>query len=179
MFCIKCLNEKKNVDCFQSCYLFNNNLNYINQIYNISKYPLPKNCEIKLYFSSVDRIRSGITLDKNIINHQTDYNEPKYNIFYILEDLKQFYSLDRKWTHFKGFERDLQSGDSLIIILSNEKIIFKVNENQIFEVSNISLNDDKERYLLVHNRNLKSKCNIAYITEIIWILNLVIKWNVI
>ena len=56
LFCIKCLNEKKNIKCFQSCYLFNNNLNYIDQIYNISKYPLPKNCEIKLNFSSVDWI---------------------------------------------------------------------------------------------------------------------------
>ncbi len=34
IFCQKCLDEKKNVECIKSCYLFNNDLNYINQIYN-------------------------------------------------------------------------------------------------------------------------------------------------
>ena len=167
LYCIKCLNEKKNIKCFQSCYLFNNNLNYIDQIYNISKYPLPKNCEIKLNFSSVDWIRSGITFDKNIINQKSDDNEPNYNIYYVLEDLEQFYNLKQKWTRVKSFEKHLQAGDNMIITLLNEKMRYKVNGTQLDKEENIQMNDNKERCLLVHNRNLKSKCNIAYITEIL------------
>ena len=76
------MNEKKNNECLKTCYLFNNNLNYIDSIYNISKYPLPNNFEIKLEFTSVYWIRSGITLDKNIINLNKDENCPKYDIYF-------------------------------------------------------------------------------------------------
>ena len=80
IYCFSCLEKKENIDCLKNCYLFNNNLNYTTQIYNISKYPLPKNFEIKLYFSSVDWVRSGITFNKEIINDQLDANCPKYDI---------------------------------------------------------------------------------------------------
>ena len=166
IFCIKCLNEKKKNECLKTCYLFNNNLNYIDSIYNISKYPLPNNFEIKLEFTSVYWIRSGITLDKNIINLNKDENCPKYDIYYILEDLCEFYSLNGEWKNFKGITRKLQKGDSMTIALLDGIMRFKVNETILDFVENIQLQDNKEIYLLVHDRNLNSKCNITYITEI-------------
>ena len=74
--------------CFKNMYfLFNNNLNYTTQIYNISKFPLPHNCEVVIHFTKVDWVRVGITLDKEIINNQEDKNNPLYDIYYIIEDL--------------------------------------------------------------------------------------------
>ena len=64
---MNCLQLGKNEECIQKCYLFQNGLNYTNQIYNISKYPLPKNFEAKISFSSVDWVRTGITFNKDII----------------------------------------------------------------------------------------------------------------
>jgi len=166
IFCLNCLNEKKNNECIKTCYLFNNNLNYIDKIYNISKYPLPKNFEIKLDFTSVDWIRSGITLDKNIMNSNKDDNTPKYDIYYVLEDLYEFYSLKGQWKSYKGIGRNLQKGDYMTITLLDGEMRYKVNETTLDFVENIQLQDNKEIYLLVHDRNLKSKCNIIYITEI-------------
>ena len=164
IFCLKCLNERKNIDCQKSCYLFNNNLNCINQIYNISKYPLPKNFEIKLFFSKVDWIRTGITFDEKIKNCQKDSNSPKFDIYYILNDLKQFYN-SKGWKNIKGIGRKLQTGDNMIISLINGKMYYNINGTQIDLIEHIPLKEENI-YLLVHDRYLESKCNIEYITEI-------------
>ena len=105
-------------------------------------------------------------MDKNIINLNKDENCPKYDIYYILEDLCEFYSLSGKWKNFKGIGRKLQKGDSMKITLLEGKMRFKVNETILDFVENIQLQDNKEIYLLVHDRDLNSKCNITYITEI-------------
>ena len=47
-----------------TCCLFNNNLSYATEIYNISKFPIPFNCEIILHFKKVSMVRVGITFDK-------------------------------------------------------------------------------------------------------------------
>ena len=91
-YCLKCFDEGEEIQCLQSCYLFNNNLNFVNQTYNISKCPLPTNFEVKLHFGQVDWVRVGITFDKEIINNQNDTNCPLYDIYYILEDFIQFYT---------------------------------------------------------------------------------------
>ena len=168
IFCLKCLNNKKNIECLTSCYLFNNNLNNIDKIYNISKFPLPKNFEIKLYFPNVDSIRSGITFDKSIINCNSDSNSPKYDIYYIYEKLDNFYTLKDQWNnHFNKFNRKLQSGDFMTINMKDGKMIYKINDAQLDVVVNVSKHDNNEMHLLVHDRKLKSKCNIVYITELL------------
>ena len=68
--------------------MFQNGINTTNNIYNISKFTLPKNFEAKILFNSVDWVRSGITFNKDIIKEQNDINYPKldisFMIFYIL-----------------------------------------------------------------------------------------------
>ena len=167
IFCLKCLNDKKNLDCFKSCYLFNNHLNYINQLYNISEYQLPKNFELKLHFSSVNYVRTGITLDKNIKNCKKDSNDPNYDVFYIHQDLNQFYNLKNKWKTFNGFKNGLKAGDYMIITMINGKMKYNINGTSLDFEAEISLNDENEVYLLIHDRHLKSKCNIEYITELL------------
>ena len=73
-----------------TCYLFQNNTRFTSGIYNCSKYPLPRNFEVKLYFSSVDWIKTRISFSNE--NEQTDANYPSYDIYCILEDLMQFYT---------------------------------------------------------------------------------------
>ena len=167
MFCIKCLNEKKNQECFKTCYLFNNEYNYINTRYNISKYPLPKNFEIKLNFSLVNSIRAGITFDKNIINFNSDADCPQYDIYYIYQNLSACYSLKGGWKHFQGNYRKLHTGDNIIITLFNKELKYKVNDTEINFSEKIPEIDNKEMYLLVHDRNKNCNCNILYITEIV------------
>jgi len=87
--CYKCLINGKNFECTNNCYVFSNGLKITNQIYNISKYPLPKNFEAKILFHSVDWIRSGLTFNKEIGLDQNDSNCPQYDVYYILEDLIQ------------------------------------------------------------------------------------------
>ena len=168
IFCSKCLNNKKNTDCLKSCYLFNNGLNYINQGYNISKVPLPKKFELKLYFTNINNIRIGITCDKYIANYKkVDDDSPNYDIYYIYKNLTRFYDLNGGWNDCKGIGRELQSGDYMVIKLYDGKMKYMVNEKQLDFVVNISQYNDKEIYLLIHDRYLKSKCNIEYIAEII------------
>ena len=75
-------------------------MNYTTQIYNISKYPLPKNFEVKLHFNSVDWVRTGITFNKEIINGQTDLIYPKFDIYCLLKDLVKFYTFKSGWRNF-------------------------------------------------------------------------------
>ena len=98
-YCYRCLEEGDECECLKNCYLFNNNLNYTTQTYNISKFPLPNNFEVKLHFSSVDWVRTGITFDKSIGDDEIDANCPLYDIYCILEDLVQFYTLNNKWKY--------------------------------------------------------------------------------
>ena len=167
LFCLKCLNDKKNPECLKTCYLFNNGYNYINTRYNISKFPLPKNFEIKLNYSVIKCIRSGITFDKNIINFNSDADSPQYDIHYIYEGLEACYSLKGGWKHFKGINHELQAGDNMIITLLNKELKYKVNDIEINFTEKIGDVDNKEIYLLVHDRDINCKCNILYITEII------------
>ena len=164
---MKCLNGKKNTKCLKTCYLFNNEYNYINTRYNISKYPLPKNFEIKLNFSLVNSIRAGITFDKNIINFNSDDDGPQYDIYYICQNLNACYSLKGGWKHFQGNYRNLHTGDNIIITLFNKELKYKVNDTEINFSEKIPEIDNKEMYLLVHDRDKNCKCNILYITEIV------------
>ena len=166
-YCYRCLDEGDDIPCSKTCYLFHNNYNYTTQIYNISKYPLPRNFEVKLHFSSADWVRTGITFNKEIINDQSDVNCPQYDIYCILEDLVQFYTLKNGWKNcFRADNQLLKSGDNVTITLRNGEMRYAVNDEDLGGFVKVDLYDKKEMYLLVHTRNEKSKCQILYITEL-------------
>ena len=166
-YCYRCLEDGEEINCAKNCYLFNNNLNYTTQIYNISKYPLPTNFEVKLHFNSVDWVRTGITFNKDIIKDQTDVNCPQFDIYCILEDLIQFYTLKSGWKNcFRNENHSLKNGDNVTITLKNGELRYAVNDEDLGGFIKVDLCDKKEMYLLVHTRNEKSKCQILYISEI-------------
>ena len=51
--------------------------------------------------------------------------------------------------------------------MKDGKMIYKINDAQLDVVVNVSKHDNNEMHLLVHDRTLKSKCNIVYITELL------------
>ena len=166
-YCYRCLEDGEETECLKTCYLFHNNLNTTTQTYNISKYPLPLNFEVKLHFSQVDWVRTGITFNKEIINDQTDLNCPQYDIYCILEDLIQFYTLKNGWKNsFRNDNRPLKNGDNVTITLKNGELRYAVNDEDLGGFIKVDMTGKKEVYLLVHIRNDKSKCQILYITEI-------------
>ena len=103
-----------------TCYLFQNNTRFTSWIYNCSKYSLPKNFEVKLYFSSVDWIKTGISFSNDIINKQTDANYPSYDIYSIFEDLMQFYTKNTAWKKCFNKGRKLKVGDFMTITFKME-----------------------------------------------------------
>ena len=166
-YCYRCLDEGEDILCSKTCYLFHNNYNYTTRIYNISKYPLPRNFEVKLHFSSADWVRTGITFNKEIINDQSDVNCPQYDIYCILEDLVQFYTLKNGWKNcFRTDNQLLKSGDNITITMRNGEMRYAVNDEDLGGFVKVDLYDKKEMYLLVHTRNEKSKCQILYIAEL-------------
>ena len=165
-YCLKCFEEGEEIQCLQTCYLFNNNLNYTNQVYNISKYPLPKNCEVKVHFNYVGWVRIGITFNKEIINDQNDVNSPEYDIYYILEDFTQFYTLNKGWKNCFKSPNILRAGDNVTFTLKNGELRYSINDIQLNGFIKIDLSNKEEMYLLVHARNDRSKCQIIYIAEI-------------
>ena len=80
------MESQKNTECSKICYVFSSGHNTTSTIYNLSKFPLPKNSEIKLFFEEVSWVRSGITFSKEIANDQTDSNCPQFDVYCILED---------------------------------------------------------------------------------------------
>ena len=165
--CSRCLIDQKNSECKQTCYLFQNNTRFTSGIYNCSKYPLPKNFEVKLYFSSVDWIRTGISFSNDIINEQTDANCPSYDIYCILEDLIQFYTKNTAWKNCFNKGRKLKAGDYMTITFKNGELKYSVNDIDLGSKINIDLSTKKKPpYLFVHVRNEHSKAEIIYICEI-------------
>ena len=149
-------------------FLFNNNLNYLTEIYNVSKNPLPSKFKAILNFTSVSSIRIGISLDKDIIKDKIDKNKPLYNVYYISEDLNQFYNLDNGWRSnvFKWDGEKLKKGDNLAIIFIDGNLAYSVNGKKLEGSVKVKEYDKKEIYLLIHRRNTESNCQIISIEEI-------------
>ena len=149
-------------------FLFNNNLNYLTEIYNVSKNPLPSKFKAILNFTSVSSIRIGISLDKDIIKDKIDKNKPLYNIYYISEDLNQFYDLDNGWRSnvFKWDGEKLKKGDNLAIIFIDGNLAYSVNGKKLEGSVKVKEYDKKEIYLLIHRRNNESNVQIISIEEI-------------
>lgn len=167
IICERCLLSQRNIECNKCCYVFQGGHNYTTTIYNISKYPLPKNCEIKIYFEEVNWIRTGITFDKEIINDQTDTNCPQYDIYCVLEDLVQLYTINGSWKScFTQRTRQLKKGDYMTVTFKDGELQFAVNDVDLGATVKIDTSKKKDAYLFVHCRNAKSKAQILYIVEI-------------
>ena len=166
--CINCLNDGIKREHHQkNCYVFNNGLNYTTETYNISKMPLPLNFEAKIYFKAVEWVRTGITFDRKIADDKTDVNCPAYDIYCILEDLVQFYTLNSKWKYsFKKEGRSLQQGDYITMRFKNGELRYLLNGIDLGTVIKLNMTGKKDMYLLVHCRNQKTRAEIVYITEI-------------
>ena len=166
IICERCLELQKNTDCVKCCYIFQSGHNLTSTIYNLSKYPLPKNSEIKLYFEEVSWVRSGITFSRDIANDQTDSNCPQFDVYCILEDLIQLYTMNGGWkTCFNKGIHPLRKGDCMTIIYKNGELQFLVNDINLGTVIRIDAQKKKDPYLFVHCRNNKSKVQILSITE--------------
>lgn len=165
--CLKCLYSGKNTDCINNCYLFNNQTKTTNLVYNVSKFPLPRNFEVKIMFGGVDWIRTGISFSKDIVNDQNDSNCPQYDVYCILEDLVQFYTKHNGWKNcFTRGGRSLKTGDLMTISMKNGEMRYAVNDSDLGSVIKIDITKKKDAYLFVHSRNPKSKAEIIYISEI-------------
>ena len=166
--CYNCLQDPINRETHKKCYIFKNGLNYTNKTYNISNVPLPKNFEAKIYFKSADWVRTGITFDKSIGDDEIDANCPLYDIYCILEDLVQFYTLNNRWKYLfkKDEERPLKSGDNITIRFQNGELRYYLNGNDLGVRIKIDMSNKNEFYLLIHCRNNNTKAEIVYITEI-------------
>jgi hypothetical protein len=165
LICERCLESQKNVECIKTCYIFQSGCNSTTVTYNLSKHPLPKNAEIKLYFEEVNWVRSGISFSKEIANDQTDINCPQFDIYCILEDLKQLYTMNGGWKTCFNKNQSLRKGDYMTILYKNGELQFLVNDINLGTIINIDAQKKKEPYLLVHCRSNKSKVQILSITE--------------
>ena len=166
--CYKCIQKSKNPECMKNCYLFHTGLKYTDVTYHISKYPLPKNFEAKLLFTSVDWVRTGICFNADIVKDQTDANCPQFDIYCILEDLVQFYTKNSGWKNcFPKGARPLKAGDYMTITLKNGEMRYAVNDQDLGSVIKIDMVQKKDMYLFVHTRNIKSRAEIVYICEIL------------
>ena len=169
-FCDNCIMNKKAQKCINECFLFNNNLNKLTAIYNISKFPLPKNFEAKIHFTDVYMVRVGITFDPNIINEKSDLNSPEYKIYYILQDMNSFYSYHEKvWAKFYNGKNKLRNGDYLTITLKKGMLRYSVNNEDLGKYYYINKEDldNNDMYLFIHRRNQYTQCELEYIYEII------------
>ena len=167
IICINCLQDS-NLNYHEKCFKFNTGLLYTSKLYNISKHPLPLNFECKITFISVEWIRVGITFEPKIEDFEEDINCPPYDIYCILEDLKQFYTYKKKWKFvFKDKDMQLGEGDVMIMRFKNGELRYIVNGEDLGTVIKIPLIQQSDFYLFIQCRSEKSKAKIDYITEII------------
>ena len=168
-YCEDCISKSLNINCKQNCYLFDNNTNILSNIYNISKYPLPKNFEALIHFSKVDWIRSGIVFGKEILEEPQDLNCPPYYLYYILENMSELYSCDtHTWKSIFKNNQKLKDNDNLLIQLKDNKLKYFLNGIDLGDSFKIKMDDknENEMYLIVHRRNIKSQCELKYIYDL-------------
>jgi hypothetical protein len=165
IICITCLNLNKNESCHQNCYIFENNgKDKTSDIYNVSKHPLPKNFEAKVIYYDASMIRTGIIFDKSIMDFQEDDNSPNHDIYYLLQDLRQFYTPERNFRD-NGRDSDLRPGDELIIKRNNNSIAYYYNNSCILDHLMTHRADD-QFYFFIHCRNMTSNsARIVYLVE--------------
>ena len=168
-FCEYCISNNKNIQCKKECFLFNNNLNTLTSLYQISKFPLPKNFKQKFILLKCIWF-DGITFDSNIINEKDDHNSPKYNIYNKYEGRSDFYTYKKGWiSNYFKLDKGIKEGDDLIIKLKEGKLYYLCNGESIGDSYSLDLDEinNKNMYLLIHRRNTSSECKLEYIYELI------------
>ena len=151
----------------EKCFEFSTGLTYTSKFYNISKKPLPLNFECKINFLSVGWIRVGITFEPKIADFEEDTNCPPYDIYCILEDLKQFYTYKNKWKYvFNNKDLKLEQGDIMIMRFKNGELRYIINGEDLGNVVKIPFYHESDFYLFIQCRTDKSKAKVEYITEI-------------
>ena len=116
---------------------------------------------------SVGWIRIGITFEPKIADFEEDTNCPPYDIYCILEDLKQFYTYKNKWKYiFKNKDIQLEQGDVMIMRFKNGELRYLINGEDLGNVIKIPLIHQSDFYLFIQCRSEKSKAKVDYITEI-------------
>ena len=166
IICMNCLKDS-NLNFHKKCFKFSTGLLYTSKLYNISKLPLPLNFECKITFISIEWIRVGITFEPKIEDFEEDTNCPPYDIYCILEDLKQFYTYKNKWKFvFKDKDIQLMEGDVMIMRFKNGELRYIINGEDLGTVIKIPLIHQSDFYLFIQCRSEKSKAKIDYITEI-------------
>ncbi len=163
--CSNCL-EENDFSSHKECCSFMTGLNYTNKIYNVSKRPLPRNFECKITFLAVHWIRVGITFEPKIAEIDEDVNCPPFDLYCILEDLKQFYTYQTKWKYIFNNNLQLTKGDTMIMRFKNGELRYIINGEDLENIVKIPLFDKGDFYLFIQCRNEKSKAQIDYITEI-------------
>jgi hypothetical protein len=164
--CANCLEENE-FSSHKECNSFMTGLNYTSKIYNVSKKPLPRNFECKITFLSVGWIRVGLTFEPKIADIDEDVNCPPFDIYCILEDLKQFYTYKNKWKFiFNSKEIQLTKADNMIMRFKNGELRYYINGEDLENIVKIPLINKGDFYLFIQCRSEKSKAKIDYITEI-------------
>ena len=167
VICLNCLEDDNNLNHHEKCFKFSTGLIYTSKLYNISKNPLPLNFECKITFISVGWIRVGITFEPKIVDFEEDANCPPYDIYCILEDLKQFYTYKSKWKYiFNNKDIQLEQGDVMIMRFKNGELRYFINGEDLGGVIKIPLIHQSDFYLFIQCRSEKSKAKVDYITEI-------------
>lgn len=168
-FCMDCISEKKNQSCINDCFLFKDNEKITKSFYNISKYKLPQNFNVQIHFISVDWIRTGITFEKEIAEEKSDFNSPKYKIYYLLENMTELYCGENcEWLTYFPKGPSLKDEDYLNMQLLNGELKFFLNGEDLGKGYQINMTDKSynDMYLLIHRRNTKSECEIVYIFDL-------------
>ena len=77
--------------------------------------------KLNYFLKKLAGFKSGITFSKDIANDQTDSNCPQFDVYCILEDLIQLYTMNDGWkTCFNKGIHPLRKGDFMTIIYKME-----------------------------------------------------------
>jgi len=164
--CENCLEENE-FSTHKECNSFSTGENFTTKLYNVSSKPLPINFECKISFLSVAWIRVGITFEPKIADLDEDVNCPPYDIYCILEDLKQFYTYKSKWKFiFNTKNIQLSKSTEMIMRFKNGELRYFINGECLDRAVKIPLINKGPFYLFIQCRSDKSKAKIDYITEI-------------
>jgi hypothetical protein len=168
IFCQNCLDKELNKSCHEDCYILSSETTHATNNYNISKHFLPNNFELKINYSHVHWIRTGITFDQKILKlGSEDLNKVNYDVYYILEDLLQFYTFADGWYNLESQDDilPLNNNDYLTVRMNNGIMLFKHNEIQLSH--KIEVNDKMRKCnLFLHNRKCKSSARVIYILDL-------------
>jgi hypothetical protein len=166
VICQNCLELNENSYCTETCYTFHTGENNTTEIYNISEVTLPTNFEVQVTFTKVETVRTGITFNRDIILDQTDYHQPQFDIYCLINDTNYIYSLTG-WTYTCRSDFRLAAGDRIKITRRGaDQLVFYHNDREIMAPMGINYVRKGPCSLLIHCLS-ESEAVIDYIVEAI------------